>query len=129
MDAHRLPGSAHVGIGKRLLERYDWWRFEPHPKWVEPSAGEDDYVAPYASGIPGEVRVIYFPRAMTSWGAPAFVKGLEAEVQYTAFFYDPKSGREVPLGEVEADAEGSWRVPSPTLMQDWVLVLECVDGR
>ena len=128
-DAHRLPGSAHIGIGKRLLERYDWWRFEQHQDWVEPSAGEDDYVAPYGAGIPGEVRVFYFPRAMTSWGAPAFVKELEAEVRYTAFFYDPKSGREVPLGEVEADAEGSWRVPSPTLMQDWVLVLECVDGR
>jgi len=122
-DAHRLPGSAHVGIGKRLLGRYDWWRFEPHQEWVEPSAGEDDYVAPYGAGIPGEVRVFYFPRAITSWAARPVVKGLESEIRYTAFFYNPKSGREVPLGEVEAE-EGSWRVPSPTLMQDWVLVLE-----
>ena len=125
-DAYRLPGSAHIGLGKRLLERYDWWRFEPHQEWVEPCAGEKEYVAPFGAGIPGKVRVFYFPKPMTSWAAPAFITGMESDVRYTAFFYDPKTGREVPIGQVEAGPEGKWRVPSPILMQDWVLVLERV---
>jgi hypothetical protein len=29
-----LPGSAQVGIGKKLLSAYPWERFEPHPEWV-----------------------------------------------------------------------------------------------
>ncbi len=27
-DVMHLPGSAQVGIGKRILERFPWWRFE-----------------------------------------------------------------------------------------------------
>ncbi len=34
--AYELPGSRQLGLGKELLMRYDWWRFEPHPEWVEP---------------------------------------------------------------------------------------------
>ena len=34
--AYRLPGSAQLGLGKALLTRYEWWRFEPHPEWAEP---------------------------------------------------------------------------------------------
>ena len=35
-EAMRLPGSRQVGIGKALLSRYPWWRFEPRPDWVTP---------------------------------------------------------------------------------------------
>ena len=30
------PGSTQMGIGKNLLTKYPWWRFEPHPEWVQP---------------------------------------------------------------------------------------------
>jgi len=33
-DAMRLPGSKQVSLAKRLLERYAWQKFEPHPEWV-----------------------------------------------------------------------------------------------
>jgi hypothetical protein len=33
-DAMKLPGSRQTGVAKRLLERFEWWRFEPHPEWV-----------------------------------------------------------------------------------------------
>ena len=35
-EAMQLPGSAQLGLAKKLLEEYPWWRFEPHPEWVEP---------------------------------------------------------------------------------------------
>lgn len=33
-DAMKLPGSRQVGLAKRLLERYEWWRFEPRADWA-----------------------------------------------------------------------------------------------
>lgn len=33
-EAMRLPGSRQLGLAKRLLERYEWWRCEPHPEWA-----------------------------------------------------------------------------------------------
>jgi len=125
-DAYQLPGSSQLGLAKRLLEKYDWWRFEPHPNWVEPHWSEANYEAPYAAGIPGEVRVIFMPfftRAPT-------VTGLEKDVRFRAYLFNPIDGTEEDLGTAEAGDDGAWTVPFPPplhwppIYQDWVLVLE-----
>ncbi len=123
-DAYRLPGSTQLGIGKRLLERYEWWRFEPHQEWIEPCAGGENYFGNYAAGIPGQVRVFYLPGPITRRGSPTRIKGLEPGVRYQAFFVNPSDGSERPLGEVKAEAGGEWPMPLPPVMRDWVLVLE-----
>ena len=122
-EAHRLPGSGQLGVGKRLLERYPWWRLRPHPEWIEPHAGEGDYLAPYAAGAEG-VRLFYFPRPLLPWRAtpPVTLQHLDPSRSYRAFFVDPKTGEEHPLGDVSG--QETWPVPTPPVMQDWVLVLE-----
>jgi len=122
-EAYRLPGSEHVGIGKRLLQRYEWWRLEPAPDSVQPHWTPQDYFLPYAAVIPGQCRIVFIPN-MT----PPLVKDLEHDVRYRAFWFDPASGREFEVGTVTADTEGSWQSPRPPLFQDWVLVLESVNG-
>jgi hypothetical protein len=118
--AAELPGSEHIGLGKRLLTRYAWWRFEPHPEWVDPHWSKEDYQKPYAAGIPGEVRLIFIP---PSWNPPT-VKSLEPGVTFRAFYFDPKSGKEHDLGGVTPDSTGSWLAPITPTFADWVLVLE-----
>jgi hypothetical protein len=121
-EACQLPGSAQLGRAKRLLERYEWWRFEPHPEWVEPHWSEQNYTAPYAAGIPGEVRVLFLPWFTST----VLVKGLEPGVPYRAFLFNPADGSEQALGGVTPDEQGDWRLPLARLpiFQDWVLVLE-----
>ena len=124
-EGMNYPGSKQLGIGKRLLEEYPWWRFEPHPEWVEAGC--------FAAGIPKEVRFIYKPKqGVYNWNGPA-VKGLEPDVTWHAFYFDPASGRRFDQGTVKATAKVGDKaghavdfkrnVPSP---QDWVLVLERV---
>jgi hypothetical protein len=126
-DAFQLPGSGQLGLAKRLLERYPWWRFAPHSEWVEPHWTKENYAACSAAGIPGEVRVIYAPLL---WGAPT-VKGIEPDAAYRAFLFNPVNGEETDLGRVAPDVEGNWRPPLDhgkycllPIYQDWVLVLE-----
>jgi len=125
-DAYRLPGSKQVGLGKKLLERYPWWRFEPHPDWVEPHWSAGDYLLPYAAGIPGEVRLYYFPwKTYRAWRQAGFLlAGLESGVRYRAAFFDPTNGKEYACGVVEGNAEGRKKCPYPPKRQDWVLILE-----
>lgn len=134
--AYLLPGSLQVGLGKQLLCRYDWWRFEPHPEWVEPHWSKEtdpasggnrpswenstSYQLPYAAGIPGEVRVVF---VMPMWNPPV-IKKLESGVIYKAFFFDPRSGKEYPIGEAAPDAAGDWHLPLLPTMEEWVIVLE-----
>ncbi|MBM7566861.1 DUF4038 domain-containing protein [Paenibacillus sacheonensis] len=122
-DAAKLPGSGQLGIGKRLLERYDWWAFRAHPEWLNPVPDNADvYARPYAAGIPGEVRVIYASIHMVFPGLT--VRGIEPDVRYRAFLFDPATGEETDRGIVEPDAEGTWYTGPLPVFHDWVLVLE-----
>ena len=114
-EGMNYPGTTQLGIGKKLLEQYPWSRFEPHPEWTGTNC--------IAAGIPGEVRFIYQPRKKIYDWKGTVVKKLEPGVRYSAFYFDPATGRrfdqeiiEAPSGEYQTKG-----VPSP---QDWVLVLE-----
>src|SRR5579859_3160140 len=95
-EAMRLPGSAQVALGKRLLERYPWWRFTPHPDWCSMHAGPENFFRPYAAGVAGEVRILYFPRETAfMWRSAGFaVQHLEADLPYRAYFVNPATGQE-----------------------------------
>ncbi|MEI6655177.1 MAG: DUF4038 domain-containing protein [Verrucomicrobiota bacterium] len=124
-EGMNYAGSTQLGLGKKLLEKYPWWRFEPHPEWVDAGG--------YAAGIPGEVRIIYLPRRnIYNWDGPT-VKNLEPDVDWHAYYFDPATGRQFDQGVLKARAQAGdataqavefkKNVPSP---QDWVLVLERV---
>jgi len=112
-------GSTQLGIGKKLLEQYPWSRFEVHPEWADKDC--------FAAGTPGKVRFIYQPkRGIYQWKG-TIVKGLEPDVRYSAFYFDPATGRRFEQGAVSAPTgEYQSRLPSP---QDWVLVLENNDKK
>jgi hypothetical protein len=116
--AYQLPGSAQLGMATALLERFAWWRMEPHPEWIEPHWSEQNYMQPYAGGIPGELRVFYFPKTGV---VNHKIMHLEAGVRYRAFWWNPVSGKETDLGWIP-EAE-QWRPPAPPILQDYVLVM------
>jgi hypothetical protein len=144
--AMHYPGSAQLGLGKKLLEEYPWWRFQPHPEWVEPHSTtllephaewydnhqkwaelNGRWDLPYAAGIPGEVRFIYIPGNNDYQLTAPTVLHLEPDVNYRAFLFDPLWGQRFDLGPVvnhkPVDEYRPPQLPSP---QDWVLVLEKV---
>jgi hypothetical protein len=124
-EGMNYPGATQVGLGKKLLLEYPWWRFEPHPEWAEKSC--------FAAGIPGEVRFIYLPRRnIYNWSGPE-VKSLDPSVDWHAYYFDPATGRKFDQGIIKASTKAGDKtakpvdfkkdIPSP---QDWVLVLELV---
>jgi hypothetical protein len=118
--AYQLPGSQQLGLAKALLTRFQWWRLEPHPEWVEPHWNKDDYMQPYAAGIPDELRVMYLPAP----AGPVKVKQLEKATNWQAFFFNPANGKEHDAGPVSVDGNGDWQTPTPPIFQDWVCVLQ-----
>jgi hypothetical protein len=125
-EAAQLPGARQLGLGKALLMRYPWQRFEPHPEWVTPHQSAEKRVSVYAAGIPSQVRVIFIPaeEVWTVWRGQATIRALEAGVTYHAFYFNPKTGAETDLGIVQVDSTESYVLPKPPIFQDWVLVLE-----
>jgi len=130
-EAYKLPGSRQLGLAKKLLGRYEWWKFEPHPEWIEVKISEDDrknYYYPYSVGIPKVARIIYLPLFYSNFK----VKELERGVSYEAFLFNPVDGSKLDIGLVVPDKNGEWQLPELVegsgmclpIYQDWILVLE-----
>ena len=49
--------------------------------------------------------------------------GNQPDVVYDAYYFDPRTGRDYPIGQARADRQGEWRPPRPPIIQDWVLVM------
>jgi len=127
-DVMHLPGSAQVGVGKRLLERYSWWLFEPRH---EPEVEKAGRVSAFAAGIPGTVWLFYLAATCMEprfFGVQGMRIAIEPGARYRAVFLNPRTGAETEVGLVAPDADGRWPVPAKPTMEDWVLVLEQVDG-
>jgi hypothetical protein len=117
--AAQLPGSGQLGMAKKLLMRYSWWKLEPKPEIIEPHWTKGDYWQPFAGQIPGEVTIAFCP----AFTKPAVFHQLESGV-HKAFFFNPANGSEQPIGDITPDADGTWKVPEIPIFQDWVIVVE-----
>lgn len=118
-DAMKLPGSAQVSQGKKLLMQYEWWRFEPHADWAAFAGHEhDNLLPPQTLGIAGGTRIIYVPQ-----GGPVMLRSLAAGAAYRTLYFDPIDGKKTDLGEVRADTAGTWTCPKQS-DHDWVIILE-----
>ena len=123
-DACKLPGSGQMGIGRRLLERYPWWEFEPR---YEPDWNEEERISPFVAGIPGKVWVMYLATDSIEGKYRGFAGKsfrIEPKTHYRAYFFNPRTGKDVEVGDVRPDPEGWWKIPAKPSREDWVLVLE-----
>jgi hypothetical protein len=115
-----------LGFAKALLLEYPWFRFEPHPEWAalapdDPSAPPaDDASQPQATGIPGQVRIIYVPEKDV-----IAARGLGSRARYEATYFDPVTGAKASIGTIQADEAGAFQCRPPAgNNHDWVLLLE-----
>jgi hypothetical protein len=117
--AAELPGSGQIGLAKRLLTRYSWWKLETQPDWIEPRWSKENYWRAFAAEIPGEAVFAYLPSAF----APGSFHHLNSG-SYRAFFFNPTDGVETEIGTIIPDSNGSWKIAEVPIFQDWVVVLE-----
>jgi hypothetical protein len=125
-EAYRWQGSHYVGLGRKILQRFDWHHFTPHPKWIDPAANEKQVQHAYAAGIPGKERLFYFPRGVMPWGQRFTIRHLDCTATYQATFIDPLTGKEFPL-EHPITRVKEWTIPHAPILQDWLLSLETHD--
>lgn len=121
--AYKYEGSKQLGIGKNILEEYDYNKIEPHPEWLNKHADRENPYGPYCAGIPGKLRIIYFTKAGKGYGDFS-VLNLEKDLKYNYRFIDPITGKKYPAKPVHPDETGKWSVPQEPVSQDWVLIIE-----
>jgi hypothetical protein len=119
-EAYGFLGSLQVSFGRKVFDSIAWWELEPHNEWIEKAWDGTDYDGNIAAGIPGRLRVVYIPQ---TWDVPRVLE-IEADVSYTAWWFDPMTGERTDIGTVEPESDRTWTAPHPVVVHDWVLVME-----
>lgn len=117
--AAQLPGSRQLGLARKLLTRYSWWKLEAAPDLIDPRWSNENYWMPFAGRIPGEAILAYTPPSYKG----ATFRNLP-QATYRAYFFNPASGVETEIGQIKPDTAGSWIIANVPIFQDWVVVLE-----
>jgi hypothetical protein len=128
--AMNLLGSKHIGLAKSLLQKYDWQRLQPDPRWARsmqkagPStaAAAKDFEGPYVAWIPGQACLVYVPRAEAIWFYPQDSKG--ATGRFLTF--DPVTGKALIAFKLEKQGDRPVYLCRPPAGHDhdWVLIYE-----
>ena len=131
-QAADLPGATQVGIGRQILLELPWERFESHPEWVKPHQRPKDRIQPYAAGVTGGPRVIYFPVAglvRDSLGFHTVELRDLGRRPWQGQFVNPRTGAREPTFVISPTVDGTFILnggiggPLPS-KEDWVLLLE-----
>jgi hypothetical protein len=89
------------------------------PPWGNIDNASDGYIVPYSMGIARQIRIIYVPQSKS-----IVVKGLEPDVGYSAYYFDPATGKQAGAPAISADANKECQVEAPSFGHDWVLVMD-----
>ncbi len=147
-DAYKLDGSRQLGLAAKLLQNYDWGDFEFHPEWVSVKGDRNELTVPLATGIPRQVRIIYFFGTKFIWSNRPFkiihflycyglrslwnrkpfkVLKLESDINYSAHFWNPRNAEKLNIGPVTINKHNEWQIPSSPDSDDWILILEALN--
>ena len=125
-DVMHYAGSRHVGLGAAWLRRYPWQRFARLR--AEPTSEKGGAYTLRAAGVRGVVQMHYLPAMCMEtdlWGRRSQyqVPLADGERYARVFYFNPRTGDEVPATLPAATSGGMAPAPRCPSMEDWVLVL------
>ena len=93
--------------------------------WGMTEAPPGEFFGPQATGIAGQVRIIYVPDPQG-----IRVQELRPNAKLEASFFDPVAGMRSPAVRIQVVGMGGWMgTPPPGCNHDWVLILVEAKGR
>jgi hypothetical protein len=118
--AYHYSGSRQVGIGKKILENFDWWKMIPDQDLVRYE--NKNPFGPYSARIGDEFIFVYLHQPPARW-RQYWVQGIERDQAYYLYYYDPITGDRYDQGSITTSEEGEFMIPEVPISQDWLLVL------
>ena len=93
-----FKGAEQLGLAKKFLEKFEWWKLEPCFERIKPHWREENVYLPVAARIGEKYLFIYVPRVSPSTSLRVKeigVGGLNKKALYKASYVSPKSMRTI----------------------------------
>ncbi len=124
-DAWRCSKAGPAGWETAALDDAAWPKAQVVGRhgdgpWGRVRLVDDDTAGPQATGIADQLRIVYAPESR-----PVVARHLGPQTVYAASHFNPVTGMRAAIGDIRADAAGTWTcAPPPGVEDDWVLILE-----
>jgi hypothetical protein len=119
-EAYMYQGSKELGLGKKFLEGYDWWKLNPSQDRLE-SRGDDVGSLLFSAQIEEEHVFVYMFRKPAPW-RDYKVNGFMPCNTYDVTWFNPITG-DIIHSELTAGDDGKISITQAPVMQDWILVI------
>ncbi|MBQ4080319.1 MAG: DUF4038 domain-containing protein [Thermoguttaceae bacterium] len=116
--AVEFESARQQGVMRRFFESFDWQNLKPDLNDGKIFKPDQAFYA--AASVGNETYVIYLYARSKSSGA---VLGMDVDGSYGAAWFDPRTGETVEIGEIRADAQGTWTAPEKPGADDYALIL------
>lgn len=117
-EAVEFESARQQGVMRRFFESFDWQNLKPDLNDGKIFKPDQAFYA--AASVGNETYVIYLYARSKSSGA---VLGMDVDGSYGAAWFDPRTGETVEIGEIRADAQGTWTAPEKPGADDYALIL------
>ncbi len=117
-EAMHYAGSTQVGLGAKYLRSFNWHKIHPAPHRINRHAGPDNIYDPYVAEMGNELLIYY---RFEFGNNEIMINNLSPNSEYRYLFFNPISGQVHPVSTFQSTEEGTWALPDPPVMQDWVL--------
>ena len=116
--AVEFESARQQGVMRRFFESFDWQNLKPDLNDGKIFKPDQAFYA--AASVGNETYVIYLYARSKNSGA---VLGMDVDGSYGAAWFDPRTGETVEIGEIRADAQGTWTAPEKPGADDYALIL------
>lgn len=115
---YKYPGAKQVALGKKIMEQFEYWKFEPFPERIELKGAPEIY-SPYCAGVLGQVMLIYMNNNAFN------IIGLTPGKKYQYQFFDPMTETAYPKISFVAGDDGKWNAKNARtpVKRDYVLAI------
>ncbi|MBQ9812354.1 MAG: DUF4038 domain-containing protein [Thermoguttaceae bacterium] len=117
-EAVEFESAWQQGVMRRFFESFDWPNLKPD--FDDEKIFKSDQAYYVAASVGNETYAIYLYARSKNSGA---VLGMDANGSYDAAWFDPRTGETIEIGEIRADAQGTWNAPEKPGADDYALIL------
>ena len=117
-EAVEFESARQQGIMRRFFESFDWQNLKPD--FDDGNIFKSDQAYYVAASVGNETYAIYLYMRSKNSGV---VLGMDADASYDAAWFDPRTGETIEIGEIRADAPGTWNAPEKPGADDYALIL------
>ncbi len=120
-EAVEFESAYQVGYMRKFFNTISWWKLVPEFNEQTKFVPTNEEVVSCCATDANNTYVVYFYNLNST--ATGKLIDMDASAEYVAKWFNPRTNEYTEIGEIKAEADGSYAIPEKADVNDWVLLV------